>query len=78
MAEPEGNTELLKCTQCGHTMGVIHHIGDYDILQLGGSMTKHHDGACEKCGYGFHWHVSDQSLERLVKHVLDLLAGTGV
>lgn len=59
----------VKCSNpnCRAVMGSLVRGEKYEWLQMGGGICREWHGVCARCGKEFHWSISDQMLESLIK-----------
>lgn len=63
------------CVQCGRIVGEVRRLGDLRILYIGGNPVRTFYANCGACGGGIEWSIGEQTMRRLIEHVLQLRNG---
>lgn len=63
------NEQEVTCSNpnCVAVMGTLVKVENNEWLQMGGGICREWHGVCACCGKEFHWSISDQMLESLIK-----------
>lgn len=63
------NQQEVLCANlnCKAILGKIIIIENLEWLQMGGGIARQFNGVCAQCGKEFHWSVSDQLLNKILK-----------
>lgn len=56
--------DKIRCENCGRLLA----IEVYDsLLYAGGLVIREVHGACDRCGHGFHYSVSDKRIKQIIE-----------
>lgn len=61
--------EPIKCVGCHRVIGQLVEVNGAELLHIGDGAWREVHGVCIHCGTAFHWSVSDQMLNNLLKRV---------
>jgi hypothetical protein len=65
--------KLFVCTQCHNVIGEIRTLSDdLKVLYICDNPIRSYSANCGRCGAGIDWSIGEETLRKLIKHVLNL------